>query len=131
MVKPRRLSRKHPAFTRHADHQRLWALVEGAVIDAFRSHPDYLTDRGAQLAAGSITKRVVGQLVGHAQQTLAGGRLGGCRPDGGTRTASGCPPVSCGEGQAGRAHPPARPAEADPPAPFAPFFCPLDTEGSA
>ena len=111
MVKPRRLSRKHPAFARHADHQRLWALVEGAVIDAFRSHPDYLTDRGAQLAAGSITKR--------------------CRPDGGTRTASGCPPVSCGEGQAGRAIPPARPAEADLPTPLAPFFYPLDTEGSA
>ena len=35
------------------------------MIDAFCSHPDYLTDRGAQLAAGSITKRVVGQLVGH------------------------------------------------------------------
>lgn len=130
MVKPRRLSRKHPAFARHADHQRLWALVEGAVIDAIRSHPDYLTDRGAQLAAGSVTKRVVGQLVGHAQQTLAGGRLGGCRPDGGTRTASGCPPVSCGECQAGgRCNQP--PAEADAPAPFAPFFCPLDTEGSA
>ena len=128
MVKPCRLSRKHPAFIRHADHQRLWALVEGAVIDAFRSHPDYLTDRGAQLAAGSITKRVVGQLVGHAQQTRAGGRLGGCRPDGGTRTASGCPPVSCGEGQAGgRCNRP--PADADPPATFAPFFCPLDMEG--
>lgn len=130
MVKPRRLSRKHPAFARHADHQHLWALVERAVIDAIRSHPDYLTDRGAQLAAGSITKRVVGQLVGHAQLTLAGGRLGGCRPDGGLRTASGCPPVSCGEGQAGsRCN--RSPAEADPPALFAPFFCPLDTEGSA
>lgn len=129
MVKPRRLSRKHPAFTRHADHQRLWALVEGAVIDTFRSHPDYLIDRGAKLAAGSITKRVVGQLVGHAQQTLAGGRLGGCRPDGGTRTASGCPPVSRGEGQAGGRcnRPPAWPG---PRAPFAPLFCPMDTEGS-
>ena len=131
MVKPRRLSRKHPAFARHADHQRLWALVEGAVIDAFRSPPDYLTVRGTQLAAGSVTKRVVGQLVGHAQQTLADGRLGGCRPNGGNRTASGCPPVSCGEGQAGRTIPPARPAEADLLTPLAPFFCPLDTEGSA
>lgn len=56
MVKPRRLSRKYPAFTRHAYHQRLWALVEGAVI---------------------------------------------------------------------------RPAEADLPTPLAPFFGPLDTEGSA
>ncbi len=131
MVKPRRLSRKHPAFTRHADHQRLWALVEGAVIDAIRSHPDYFTDRGARLAPGGITKRVVGQLVGHAQQTLVGGRFGACRPHGGTRTASGCPPVSCEEGQAGRAIPPARPAEADLPTPLVPFFCLLDTEGSA
>lgn len=62
---------------KHADHQRLWRLVEGAVTDAFRSHPDYLTDRGTRLAVESVTKHVVGNLVGHAMQTREGGRSGG------------------------------------------------------
>lgn len=128
MVKPRRLSRRHPGFLRHQDHQRLWALVEGAVLDAFLAHPDYLTARGAQLAAGSITKRVVGQLVGHAKQTLAGGRLGGCWPEGVAKGATGSFPEHTRKADAGRANPPARPAD---PAPFEPFFSPLDTEASA
>ena len=62
---------------KYQDHQRLWRMVEGAVADALISHPDYVTERGADLAVESITKRVVGQLVGHAQQTRKGGRLGG------------------------------------------------------
>ncbi|MCW1920847.1 hypothetical protein NX862_18975 [Rhodobacter sp. KR11] len=128
MVKPRRLSRRHPAFVRYEDHQKLWALVEGAVADALRTHPDYLTARGAQLAAGSITKRVVGQLVGHAKETLAGGRLGDRRPEGAFQDADGNPSLHQGEGEAGRVDSPARP---DDPAPFTPFFSPFDTEASA
>ncbi len=65
------------AAMKHADHQRLRRLVEGAVTDAFRSHPDYLTDRGTRLAVESVTKHVVGNLVGHAMQTREGGRSGG------------------------------------------------------
>lgn len=69
---------RHPAAVKHADHQRLWRMVEGAVADALRSHPEYLTEQGRRCAVASITKRVVGNLAGHAKQTLAGGRLGGC-----------------------------------------------------
>ncbi|HMT45492.1 MAG TPA: hypothetical protein PKE59_00090 [Novosphingobium sp.] len=58
------------------DHQLLWRLVEGAVVDAFRSHPDYLTPRGDDRAVESITKRVVGQLVGHANEARKRGPLG-------------------------------------------------------
>ena len=80
MVKPvRRPSRKDSAFLKNADHVRLWNLVEGAVVDAFRSHPDYLTDKGSKTVVRSVTKRVVGQIVGHAKQTLRGGRFGGWR----------------------------------------------------
>ena len=43
-------------------------MVEGAVVDAFRNHPDYLTISGHRSAVQSVTKRVVGQLVGHAKQ---------------------------------------------------------------
>lgn len=65
------------AAMKHADHQRLWRLVEGAVVDAFRSHPDYLTERGERAAVESVTKRVVGQLVGHATEVREDGRSGG------------------------------------------------------
>ena len=46
------------------DRMTLWVAVEGAVVDALKSHPDYFTERGRRLAVGSITKRVVGQLTG-------------------------------------------------------------------
>ena len=64
----RRSSPKSRAAMKHADHLRLWRLVEGGVYDAFRAHPDYLTDHGRARAVESITKRVVGQLVGHANE---------------------------------------------------------------
>lgn len=70
----RRLHRKSPAAMKHADHVRLVRMVEGAVVDAFRQHPDYLTDKGRRCACGSVVKRVVGTLVGHAMQTREGGR---------------------------------------------------------
>lgn len=50
------------------DHKKLWRMVEGAVADAFNSHPDYLTARGQRHAIESITKRVVGSLVGNANE---------------------------------------------------------------
>lgn len=80
MVKPlRRPSRKDSAFLKNADHALLWNLVEGAVADAFRSHPDFLTDKGRKTVVRSVTKRVVGQLVGYAKQTLRRGRFGDCK----------------------------------------------------
>jgi hypothetical protein len=62
MTKLRRTSKKSPALLAHGEHARLWALVEGAVVDAFVNHLDYLTDKGVQCAVQSITKRVVGTL---------------------------------------------------------------------
>lgn len=64
MTKVRRASTKSPARLKRKDHLRLWRMVEGAVVDAFTSHPDYLTDKGRHAAAESVTKRVVGSLVG-------------------------------------------------------------------
>jgi len=77
MPDPRRSKRPSRAAMKHEAHQRLWRMVEGAVMDAFTSHPDYLTDRGSRAAVESVTKRVVGTLVGHANETRKGGRLGG------------------------------------------------------
>ena len=64
MKKIRRPSPKSPARLKRKDHQHLWRLVEGAVVDAFTQHPDYLTDKGRFAAAESVTKRVVGAIVG-------------------------------------------------------------------
>lgn len=76
-MRPRR-SRPHcPALMKYADHGRLWRLVEGAVVDAFQSHPDYLTDKGRATAVESVTKRVVGTLAGFAQEVRKDGRSGG------------------------------------------------------
>ncbi|PZX03774.1 hypothetical protein [Celeribacter halophilus] len=77
MTIPRRNSKPSRAAMKHSDHARLWRMVEGAVVDAFKSHPDCLTERGARIAVESVTKRVVGTLVGHAKETQKGGRLGG------------------------------------------------------
>ena len=68
MTTLRRPTARHPAVLKHRDHGRLWRLVEGAVVDAFRNHPDFLTVSGHRSAVQSVTKRVVGQLVGHAKQ---------------------------------------------------------------
>lgn len=72
----RRASAKSAARMKAADHQRLWRMVEGAVVDALSSHPDYLTPKGERSAVESITKRVVGQLVGYAGEARKRGPLG-------------------------------------------------------
>jgi hypothetical protein len=60
------------------EHQQLWRIVEGAVADGLNAHPEYLTDRGRAAAVGSITKRVVGQLVGYHTEARKRGPLGAC-----------------------------------------------------
>lgn len=60
------------------DHNALFRLVRGAVRDAFKSHPEYLTDQGRSSAVSSVTKRVVGQIVGRATEARKRGPLGAC-----------------------------------------------------
>ncbi len=74
MTSPRRPTSRHPAVMKHRDHGLLWRLVEGAVVDAFRSHPGFLTASGHRSAVQSGTKRVVGQIVGHAKERQERGR---------------------------------------------------------
>ena len=75
-MSPRRSNPKSPAFMKHSDHRKLWRMVEGAVADAFNCHPDYLSNKGMKSAVPSITKRVVGALVGHAKEAQKRGSLG-------------------------------------------------------
>jgi hypothetical protein len=80
VVTIRRTHRNSAPFLARADHARLWRIVEGAVLDALQNHPNYLTPLGESAAVASITKRVVGQLIGAAKTTHQGSRLGGCNP---------------------------------------------------
>lgn len=77
-----------PGFraARPEDHRLLWRIVEGAVADALLSHPDYLTAKGETAAVQSITKRVVGQLVGHATEARKRGPVVASRAESGSTT---------------------------------------------
>lgn len=56
--------------------RQLWRVVDGAVRDAMASHPDWLaSERAALKLRNSITKRVVGSVMGYAE-TSAWGRSG-------------------------------------------------------
>lgn len=81
------MSGRRPQVMRAAEHRRLWRMVSGAVRGTFNAHPDYLTGYGRDHATNSITKRVVGQLVGHAKEARTGTRAGGSRGDGGVLPA--------------------------------------------
>lgn len=59
---PRRPHRRWPSRIKHEVHDWLWRVVEGAVVDACKAHPEYLTDAGKDRIVGSVTKRVVGSI---------------------------------------------------------------------
>lgn len=71
MTSPRRVPAASPARLKRAQHARLWRAVEGAVVDAFKNHPNYLTAKGRHSAVESVTKRVVGAVIHQAS-------TGGC-----------------------------------------------------
>lgn len=52
-----------------AAYRQLWRIVDAAVLETFKAHPDYLTERGAKLARQSINKRVVGAILGFAEES--------------------------------------------------------------
>lgn len=78
-----------PAKMKRPDHHQLWRLVEGAVLDAFANHPEYLTDAGKKSAVQSVTKRVVGQIVGLAAEARERGPLGASRHEPAARLVHG------------------------------------------
>lgn len=53
-------------------YRQLWRVVDGAVFDALYTHQDYLTPKGQRAARMSINKRVVGAVLGFAEQSARG-----------------------------------------------------------
>lgn len=81
----RRASAKSAARMKAADHQRLWRMVEGAVVDALSSHPDYLTPKGGWSASWSATPA----------RRASAGPLGPLEQGGVHKRHEGCLPPSC------------------------------------
>lgn len=71
---------KPPPEKTHPLYREVWRVVDGAVADAFKMHPDYLSKKGrtGRAARRSIVKRVVGAVLGFAEQakTRQKGRVG-------------------------------------------------------
>lgn len=68
------MSRRQPKMLddKSRAYRQLWRVVDGAVFDALYTHPDYLTKKGKQSARTSINKRVVGAVLGFAEQSAKG-----------------------------------------------------------
>lgn len=69
--KPRRRTSSAVA-EKSAAYRQLWRVVDGAVFDALYTHQDYLTPKGLRSARTSINKRVVGAVLGFAEQSARG-----------------------------------------------------------
>lgn len=69
MTKRRRV--QPPPQKSSTPYRRLWRVVEAAVVEAFKAHPDYLAPAGRSHsnAVRSITKRVTGQIIGYAEES--------------------------------------------------------------
>lgn len=57
---------------RSTAYAELWGVVDGAVVDAFKNHPDYLTPKGQKSARTSVVKRVCGTVLSFAEQSARG-----------------------------------------------------------
>lgn len=53
-------------------YRQIWRVVDGAVADALKMHPDYLTSKGSWAARESIVKRVTGAITGYEAQASRG-----------------------------------------------------------
>ena len=54
-------------------YRQLWRVVDGAIMDCFLHHPEYIpVGARARVIRNSIVKRVVGALLGYAVQTAQG-----------------------------------------------------------
>lgn len=54
-------------------YRQIWRIVDGAVVDAFQAHPEYIS-KGYKVKTvrESVVKRVTGALVGFAEESAKG-----------------------------------------------------------
>lgn len=79
-----RLKRRTKPVKDGVPYRQLWRVVDGAILDCMRQHPNYFAN--APRARLSLNKRIVGNVLGFAEQS-AKGRSGDTRPAAETREA--------------------------------------------
>lgn len=77
-MRAKRATDRNPAKLKWkgTDRAVIWKIVEGAVLSACDSHPDYFTDRGRDRVVVSVTKRVVGVVHAHLNEVRKDGPSG-------------------------------------------------------
>ena len=68
---PKRLKRVRPCKS-GSRYRQLWRVVDGAVRDTIKMHPEYFTKPASRQMRESIIKRVVGALNGYTEQSVRG-----------------------------------------------------------
>lgn len=53
-------------------YRQVWRIIDGAVLDCFKHHPEYLTENGKRAARESIVKRATGAIIGYEAQASWG-----------------------------------------------------------
>lgn len=71
MAKKHKYRRVKPAKRPDDWYVQLWYMVDGAIRDTFRMHPEYLAGTPEWIVRNSINKRVVGVI-----KSYAGDRVG-------------------------------------------------------
>jgi hypothetical protein len=76
------MQRLLPASDMDPAKKQLWRLVDGAIMDCVKAHPDYFNPKLVKTARRSLTKRVTGQVHGFATQAAKGrsSREAACGP---------------------------------------------------
>lgn len=67
MGRTRRIAPPKERVGSHA-YAQLWRVVDGAVIDAMKHHPEYFRAKDKRAVRNSINKRVVGSVLGYVKQ---------------------------------------------------------------
>ena len=80
-MKRRRRKLPFPTGKECPQYRKVWILVDGAVSEAFKAHPEYLSNEVAlRTVRNSIVKRVTGAITGWAtevEQARSGDRPAG------------------------------------------------------
>lgn len=71
-MNPKRAHKRNPAYIKYVNNRKLFRIIEGAVVDAMKQHPEYFTDKAEQNAVTSITKRVIGAVIANSDKVPRG-----------------------------------------------------------
>lgn len=67
-----RTHKRNPSYLKHNKNRKLFRIIEGAVIDAMKQHPEYFTDQARYACVTSITKRVMGAVLSNSDKVPRG-----------------------------------------------------------